>query len=332
MGRRKTKQEFIQTAREIHGEKYDYSSVEYINNKTKVKILCPMHGIFTQIPTDHLGKQANCPHCAGCAPHTTNNFIELAKEIHGDKYDYSLAEYINNRTNIKIVCPVHGQFEMTTKAHIGQKQGCKVCGYIQRGIKQRKSQEQFILEANKTHNSYYDYSLVEYTSIKSKIKIKCPVHGVFEQRAGNHINLKQGCPQCYNDRRPGSMGGYCYDYFQNNPTEKNIQGKLYIVEMTGKTDNFIKVGITKRTIKERFAVSGLGDKYFDKRIVHELSLPLYDAWLLEQKILKDLKEYQYFPNYKFSGQTECFKVKDVVFNHIEQCIMTIQGENNVNIR
>ena len=317
MPRRKTKEQFIDDSQRIHGNAYDYSLVEYINNKTKVKILCPVHGIFAQIPTDHIGKKATCPHCAQRAPGTVDTFIQAAIEIHGDKYDYSLVEYKNNKTKVKIKCSMHGIFEMTPKSHIIQKQNCKKCSDMMCGINSRKTTKQFILEAREIHGDKYDYSLVRYTTIRGKVEIVCKEHGSFYQTPDGHLYGGNGCPQCGYKRR-GSMGGYCYDYFEKNPLEKNIQGKLYIVEMTGKSDHFIKVGITKRTIKERFAVSGLGDKYFNKRIIHELSIPLYDAWLLEQKILEDLREeYQYFPNYKFSGQTECFKVKNIVLECID---------------
>ena len=92
MSKKKTTEEFIKEAKEKHGNKYDYSKVEYINNHTKVCIICPEHGEFWQFPQDHL-KGRGCICCAGVKKLTTSDFIEQAKKIHGDKYDYSKVIY-----------------------------------------------------------------------------------------------------------------------------------------------------------------------------------------------------------------------------------------------
>ena len=107
--------EFIEKAKRIHGDKYDYSKVKYVNNRTKVCIICPEHGEFWQRPTSHL-KGCICYRCSQKAKakkqkkSSTNEFIEKAKKIHGDKYDYSKVEYINAKTKVCIICPEHGEF------------------------------------------------------------------------------------------------------------------------------------------------------------------------------------------------------------------------------
>ena len=117
---------FIERARKVHGDKYDYSKVEYKQAHTKVCIICPKHGEFWQTPASHLqGKK--CPKCS--KPHskyTKNAFIKKAKEVHGDKYDYSKVEYINSQTKVCIVCPKHGEFWQTPSEHL-RKCGCKFC-------------------------------------------------------------------------------------------------------------------------------------------------------------------------------------------------------------
>jgi hypothetical protein len=125
--------EFIEEANKIHNNKYDYSKVEYINTKTKVKIICPSHGEFEQIPKNHL-KKSGCPKCASIFVGNMNRknskiFINEAKLLHGDKYDYSKVEYINAKTKIKIICPIHGEFEQMPDAHTKLKQGCPNCHY-----------------------------------------------------------------------------------------------------------------------------------------------------------------------------------------------------------
>ncbi len=124
--RRLTAEEFIRRAREIHGDRYDYSLVEYRNIDTSVKIICPEHGVFKQRPYDHLN-QKGCSGCANNQQLTTEEFITHAREIHGDRYDYSLVEYVSNKIIVKIICPEHGIFKQRPDMHLHQKQGCPQC-------------------------------------------------------------------------------------------------------------------------------------------------------------------------------------------------------------
>jgi hypothetical protein len=116
MKKRNTKQ-FIEDVKKVHSTKYDYSLVKYINNRTKVKIICPEHGIFEQRPYSHISGQG-CPKCGGTFKFTINDFIIKSKEIHGNKYDYSLVDYINTHTKVKIICKKHGIFEQQPNSHL----------------------------------------------------------------------------------------------------------------------------------------------------------------------------------------------------------------------
>ena len=109
----------------MHGDKYDYSNVEYVNNDIKVCIICPIHGEFWQLPNAHLQGHGCCK-CANNKKLTTEEFIEKAKEVHGDKYDYSKVEYINNKTKVIITCHIHGEFLQLPNAHL-QGHGCDKC-------------------------------------------------------------------------------------------------------------------------------------------------------------------------------------------------------------
>ena len=126
MPKKMFKEDFIKKAKEVHGDKYDYTKVEYVNNKVNICIICPEHGEFWQRPIDHLNGYG-CSKCGGVKRLTTEEFINKAKEIHGNKYDYSKVEYINNKTKICIICPKHGEFWITPNRHLSQKQGCKLC-------------------------------------------------------------------------------------------------------------------------------------------------------------------------------------------------------------
>ena len=111
MTRRKTTEEFIRDSKNIHGNKYDYSKVKYINNSTTIDIICQIdgHGSFQQTPTHHLREQG-CPRCAKNKLKTTENFIRDAKIKHGEKYDYSNVKYINDKTPVKIICGISRDF------------------------------------------------------------------------------------------------------------------------------------------------------------------------------------------------------------------------------
>ena len=115
-------EEFISKAKKIHGDKYDYSKVEYINNCTKVCIICPKHGEFWQTPNTHLDG-CGCKQCfsekRGESKRLTYDiFLKRAREIYGNKYDYSKVEYINVMTPVCIICPIHGEFWQKHKIHL----------------------------------------------------------------------------------------------------------------------------------------------------------------------------------------------------------------------
>ncbi len=188
----KTTDVFIEEARKIHGDKYDYSKVEYVNNSTKVCIICPEHGEFLVRPNDHL-RGSGCPKCAKNASGSTEQFIEEARKIHGDKYDYSKVEYVNNSTKVCIICPEHGEFWQTPKNH-KKGQGCSICGYKKRSQNNTYTLEEFIDKANKIHNHKYDYSKSKIEE-DGKIKITCKKHGDFVQNRHDHL-LGCGCPVC----------------------------------------------------------------------------------------------------------------------------------------
>ena len=100
MARKLTTKEFIQKAKEVHGDKYDYSKVDYKNNKTKICIICPEHGEFWQMPATHL-KSYGCPKCSGKFL-DKEYFIEKANKVHNNKYNYSKVEYLGNKTKVEI--------------------------------------------------------------------------------------------------------------------------------------------------------------------------------------------------------------------------------------
>ena len=197
--RKKNTEEFIKKARQVHGNKYDYSKVEYKNSKTKVCIICPEHGEFWQKAGSHING-CGCPKCAKNYIQTKEEFIKKAKKVHGDKYDYSKVEYVNNHTKVCITCPIHGEFSMYPENHINSKQGCPKCGNLRKGLNKKSTTEDFILRARQVHDWKYDYSKVEYINANTKVCIICPEHGEFWQTPTNHLR-RQGCPKCVKNHK-----------------------------------------------------------------------------------------------------------------------------------
>lgn len=194
--------EFIEKARKKHGDKYDYSKVEYVNSVKKVCIICPEHGEFWQTPNSHLNGRG-CPECFKKRQSiitsernalSQEDFIEKAQAVHGDKYDYSLVDYKDSRTKIRIVCPKHGEFKQEANNHL-QGHGCPKCAAEKISEQNTRTTQDFIRLANELHNNRYDYSKVEYLKAKKKVCIICPEHGEFWQTPDSHLR-GAGCPKC----------------------------------------------------------------------------------------------------------------------------------------
>ena len=199
-----TTEDFINKAKQIHGDKYDYSKVEYKNAKTKVCIICLEHGEFWQEPKHHLNG-VGCPICKGVKRLTTEDFINKAKQIHGDKYDYSKVEYIDNHSKVCIICLEHGEFWQEASSHLS---GCG-CPKCNGGV--NLTLNDFIKKANNIHNHFYDYSKAEYKNAKTKVCIICPKHGEFWQEASSHLSGK-GCPKC----KSSKLENIIINYFSKN--------------------------------------------------------------------------------------------------------------------
>ena len=168
--------------------------VKYVNANTFVKIICPKHGIFKQKAYLHLQKYG-CQICGNSIKLTTETFIKKAKELHGDKYDYSLVEYVGSHDKIKIICPNHGIFEQKPNNHLSGSNCYKCMKIITSNNRILNTNNGFIKKARNIHGNKYDYSLVNYTKNKSKINIICLEHGIFKQTITSHIS-GHGCPDC----------------------------------------------------------------------------------------------------------------------------------------
>lgn len=193
MGKKVTTDLFIAHAKEVHGDKYDYSKTLYVSAKTKVIIICKVHGEFLQQPQNHLlGRGCElCSYTHRGLNHRTRelDFITKAYKIHNYKYTYNNVKYVKAQSHVSITCPTHGDFQQTPSNHLNGF-GCSECGGCV-----KLSIDEFILRSNTIHNHKYSYTHAQYINADTKIHILCPTHGGFQQTPSKHLQ-GQGCPKC----------------------------------------------------------------------------------------------------------------------------------------
>lgn len=181
---------FIERSKELHSNKYDYSQVVYLNNATKVIIVCPTHGPWESVPNNHLTLGNGCKKCSiEGQTKTSENFILEAKKVHGNLYDYSLAKYTGAHRKLVILCKNHGEFSQAPHEHL-KGQGCPTCAR-----NQIKTTDLFIKQATEVHCGKYLYNNTAYYRDYAKVIVTCREHGDFSQEASAHLQ-GQGCPTC----------------------------------------------------------------------------------------------------------------------------------------
>ena len=212
-------EKFIEKARKVHGDKYDYSKVDYKYCRTHVCIICPVHGEFWQTPQTHL-VGSGCPECGKISSAlksklTQEEFIEKAKKIHGNKYNYSKVKYNGWDKKVCIVCPEHGEFWQTPSEHIHkhQKHGCPKCGEIKSKIlsltKGRETFKKFLEE-----HSLYVANIDDYVNRNTPITIICKKHGPFQITPNSLFLQKTPCPNCREELKKPKKEKKVIDYKQ----------------------------------------------------------------------------------------------------------------------
>ena len=300
--RRGDNKTFEEESNAVHNNKYDYSKTEYSHNLTPVIIICPYHGEFEQSPNNHK-RGKGCPKCA--TEKTSNairsdreSFIEGAKAVHGDRYDYSKVEYVNSNSPVTIICPDHGEFQQVAGAHkMGR--GCFQCAGKSRG-----NREAFIEKANNIHGKKFDYSKVEYVNNRNLVTIICPDHGEFNQSPINH-KRGAGCPKCGNT---GGVGGYHEKWITENPKRAQYPGILYLIELWDDVETFFKVGVTMQSIDKRF--SNLTKHEWDLIAARPGTIAEAIRW--ETQIKKDSRIIKKWPRQRgWDGWTECYRLESL---------------------
>lgn len=190
-----TTEQFIEKAKKVHGDRYDYSKtdLEHKDEKGRVCIICPIHGEFWQRPSGHLSGR-ECLQCSGYKKKTTDEFISQSKKVHGDKYDYSETEYVDSETKLKIICPIHGEFWQFPNGHLNG-HGCPKCGRVKRDNSCKKDLDYIKERCSSLFGGKYEIVSSDYKGTFSEIEVLCKKHGIFKTTP-NRLMSGHGCPIC----------------------------------------------------------------------------------------------------------------------------------------
>lgn len=292
-------EKFIEKAVAKHGDRYDYSKSVYTTAKDKLIIICRTHGEFMQEAYSHtIG--TGCPSCA--RRNLESSFEEEARKIHGDYYDYSLVDYKGNNKKVKIICKKHGLFEQTPSNHLMGKR-CSLCAFKSRAKLKTFPFSEFERRSKEVHGGIYTYYENEYLGVRSKTRISCRKHGDFHQEARLHMNGAV-CPECAKD----GYGFGLSSFVRRSEISNDGYATLYLIKCWNDSEEFYKVGITSRKVKDRFQSRSLMPYNFS--IVRELVDSAETIYRAEKAIHRLMSNKKYSPKIHFGGYTECFSDLD----------------------
>lgn len=279
--KKSTFQEFLEKSLIIHGNIYTYVESTFKGMNFKVEVVCKQHGSFLQTACFHT-RGHGCPDCARNSKFSsTESFIEKSRLVHGGLYDYSLVQYISQRKKVIILCKKHGRFLQTPAAHLNGNH-CKRCatshGY---------TEVDFVMKAIERFGYLYGYREVKYLDAKTKVKIFCEKHGIFEVSPTNHVN-GSGCIKCL-----------------STSVNPNSPAKLYIMAIISKNILYgYKIGITSNIKRRLFQLNSQNSN---------LEFIIYKQYNFEYRseaiqVEKELKQSycKSPPDIDFKGKTEFF--------------------------
>ena len=276
-------------------------------------MLCADHGYFVQSPREVIRGHG----CKNCGYLRTGEVSRLSRKdiiakiraVHGDKIIFD-DNFIYCRSDKKAVMlcgsdPHHGYFSQRPACTLSG-QGCPKCGVGRRISTSKLSKEEIIQKIQAVHGDKILFDeMFQPDGTKPKATMVCPIHGHFSQRPNDTCD-GHGCPKCGRDN---AFGHYSEEFFSNNPHKKDNYGKLYLVQIEDGGEIFYKIGITTKSLSERF--NNLPYQYI---IIFEKSATLYTAFRSEQQLLNELSSLRYIPSKKFSGWTECFLFETIIFD------------------
>lgn len=286
---------FLLLANKVHGKKYRYKNVNFLRSDLEVQIDCEKHGPFFQKPTKHIHAEYGCNSCGNETTglkkrKSRDEFVKQAILMHGQKYSYEFVDYLNSAKEIDIFCPKHGIFSQTPSIHL-KGSGCGKCGAQQRGkLKSQLAKELFVPRAKKIHGDFYNYDRVNYQKSDLDVEIFCQsCKNYFPQQPSNHLQ-GNGCPNCAE-----------YGFNALKPAI------LYYLKICELSKIFYKIGITNRSVEQRFRGDDIKKITKLREWKFEQGRSAADA---ERRILKKYKAFRrnYSGILSRGGNTELFEI------------------------
>lgn len=208
------KQDFLDKANKKHNNFFIYEDLpDKVYTKSKIKIICPIHGEFCQNIANHIYTGYGCPKCgykrAGNKQRSnTKKFIEKSKKIHGNIYDYSKVNYVDAHKKVLIICSIHGNFYQKANNHLNGA-GCKKCADLERRTDEKLTKN-FIKKIKKIYKDTLVYETLKYEGIFKLCSIECKKHGVFIKQA-KLLSDGLGCPSCAKENKKNKISK---DFFE----------------------------------------------------------------------------------------------------------------------
>lgn len=342
---------FLRRAREIHGDKFDYSRTVFIRAKSPVLIGCPVHGEQIMIPDKHLTNKYGCAPCwedyrrsgalvgrrpaAPRPPMPRPRQLRLpANTVSQGKFLSTIEEKIPLGITIKIeryfslhegeviiICSEHGESKRKALAlwHPKIKYFCIACKHSNQAKAKIKTFESFRTAAESIHGDRYHYYEEDYVNRGTKIRIECTQHGVFI-KTPQKVLSGQGCPECTKDRLRSDrklLGGYNELFFENNPDKADEDAHVYYLKI-GKV---YKIGITATDPRRRFSsLKNVSNNEIE--VLQLVKTTLLNAYNIEQEILQEFSAHRV--HYRWS--TELFDVDVLAENELEMRVAELEKQ------
>lgn len=282
---------------------------------------CNKHGHFIKSPSDFMQKKWGCKDCANIEIGVS---LSLGKDlIISDIESLGLFELIevvkngdsyNSKTKIKVRCLTHNTVEVRNYENLMKSKGCKICAEESKSSKRFYSNETFIMLSKQKYGDKFDYSKTHYVRSSQPVIITCRKHGDLVVRPNSHLSKETGCSKCLHRGNSWSRSGFV------KFVDKKYGGKckLYLIECSNNHEKFIKVGITCRSVKQRFSTkTQMPYDFSEVFITTESPEMVYD---IEKNVINKFKMFKHQPQFEFGGKTECFNYdkKSEILSFIEE--------------
>jgi hypothetical protein len=304
--KRSSTQAFIERARRIHGTTYDYSKVNYQRNSITVLLGCPTHGWFNQTPAHHLagggckkcGTQRTVASLRAARGLSRGDYFQQCENAHGGRYKYPDQPFNGMRGKISAICPIHGLFQIDAVPHLRLKTGCQKCGYSSTSAAKKRGVTGWLEQVRKIHGVRYEYDTSNWNGVMSKVRIRCPKHGWWQQQALKHAQ-GQICPKCANERLSGR--------WQPETMTAEYAAEpcfFYYLHLSTDDEAFYKIGISNYVASR---CSRLRQSGYKVRVIHKISGTRKSCLELEIATFKEFDDFAaYVPRQVFAGDGECF--------------------------